>query len=313
MPKCTNKGCGKEFTDPSEECHYHPGPPIFHEGQKGWNCCKPRVLTFDEFLTIPPCTTGVHSTAANDLAPVNTSASSAPPPKPTSTGTGAETYNRPGTTSRPSAPAPSSAPKEPEIIRDDLTITPESGAKCRRLACTAEYTGSSRSGEQDENGPCTFHKGVPIFHEGSKGYSCCKRRVLEFDEFLKIPGCTTEPHHAFLAPPPTEGEELIKARTDFYQTYDSVHVSIFAKKVKKEEAKVEILKDEIRVDLPMDGGKRVREVIELYGIVDTEKSSWRVLGTKVEVVLKKGDEMSWSALRRGEETGEIIQVGKPRS
>jgi len=24
----------------------------------------------------------------------------------------------------------------------------------------------------------------PIFHEGSKGYTCCKRRVLEFDEYL---------------------------------------------------------------------------------------------------------------------------------
>ena len=24
---------------------------------------------------------------------------------------------------------------------------------------------------------------APIFHEGSKGYSCCKRRVLEFEEY----------------------------------------------------------------------------------------------------------------------------------
>lgn len=33
--KCVHKGCGKVFTDPEEECLYHPGPPIFHEGQKG--------------------------------------------------------------------------------------------------------------------------------------------------------------------------------------------------------------------------------------------------------------------------------------
>ena len=25
------------FTDPDEECVYHPGPPEFHEGQKGEN------------------------------------------------------------------------------------------------------------------------------------------------------------------------------------------------------------------------------------------------------------------------------------
>ena len=33
--KCVHKGCGKTFTDPEEDCHFHPGPPIFHEGQKG--------------------------------------------------------------------------------------------------------------------------------------------------------------------------------------------------------------------------------------------------------------------------------------
>ena len=33
--KCVHKGCGKKFTDPDEDCIYHPGPPIFHEGQKG--------------------------------------------------------------------------------------------------------------------------------------------------------------------------------------------------------------------------------------------------------------------------------------
>lgn len=33
--KCVHKGCGKTFSDPEEDCIYHPGPPIFHEGQKG--------------------------------------------------------------------------------------------------------------------------------------------------------------------------------------------------------------------------------------------------------------------------------------
>lgn len=33
--KCVRQGCGKEFTDATERCDYHPGPPVFHEGQKG--------------------------------------------------------------------------------------------------------------------------------------------------------------------------------------------------------------------------------------------------------------------------------------
>jgi len=33
--KCVHQSCGKVFTDLEEECTYHPGPPVFHEGQKG--------------------------------------------------------------------------------------------------------------------------------------------------------------------------------------------------------------------------------------------------------------------------------------
>ena len=33
--KCVHQSCGKMYTDPEEECRYHSGPPIFHEGQKG--------------------------------------------------------------------------------------------------------------------------------------------------------------------------------------------------------------------------------------------------------------------------------------
>lgn len=33
--KCVRQGCGKNYTDIDETCVYHPGPPIFHEGQKG--------------------------------------------------------------------------------------------------------------------------------------------------------------------------------------------------------------------------------------------------------------------------------------
>ncbi len=33
--KCVHQGCGKMYTDTDEVCQYHPGPPVFHEGQKG--------------------------------------------------------------------------------------------------------------------------------------------------------------------------------------------------------------------------------------------------------------------------------------
>lgn len=33
--KCVHRGCEKTYTDDNEVCRYHPGPPVFHEGQKG--------------------------------------------------------------------------------------------------------------------------------------------------------------------------------------------------------------------------------------------------------------------------------------
>lgn len=251
------------------------------------------------------------------LAPVQTSGGNGSNVSSTVSSDGTETYGRPGSTSKPpaaqatgAAPAP---PKEPVILHDDLSKPVPEGAKCKRLACKATYTGWDRS-EKDE-APCVFHKGAPLFHEGSKGYTCCKRRVLEFDEFLKIEGCTEEKHHAFQEKPKdeSEGGEIVKARTDFYQTFDYVHLSIFAKKVDKDSAKVDISSDAIELDLRMPAtGTRTKERIELYGPVDPSGCEVKVLGTKVEVKLKKADETSWVALRKGEETGEIIQVGRPK-
>lgn len=44
--KCVHKGCGKKFSNPEDDCVYHPGPPIFHEGQKGV-----RILFHDNDLS----------------------------------------------------------------------------------------------------------------------------------------------------------------------------------------------------------------------------------------------------------------------
>lgn len=57
--KCVHQGCGKDFSDPTEKCEYHPGPPIFHEGQKG-----KEQQTFPE---LDPATGGIYSTRAAAL------------------------------------------------------------------------------------------------------------------------------------------------------------------------------------------------------------------------------------------------------
>lgn len=113
-----------------------------------------------------------------------------------------------------SATASTSAKQEEEQDPEGVIIPV--GAKCKRAGCKAVYQeGMERLSEE-----CLYHPLPAIFHEGSKGYACCKRRVLEFDEFLKIEGCKTG-KHCFVGSPKEkkEGEEeLVQCRHDMFQT-----------------------------------------------------------------------------------------------
>jgi hypothetical protein len=69
----------------------------------------------------------------------------------------------------------------------------------------------------------------PVFHEGTKYNACCpKRKVLEFDEFMKIEGCK-EGSHLFVGAKKEDKEEFVNCRMDHYQTPMQIHVSAFAK------------------------------------------------------------------------------------
>ena len=171
----------------------------------GWKCCKPRVLTFEEFLAIPPCTTGKHSTV--DDTPVPEPAK-VPEDLPASDPVPAKTLPERQPISSPTvAPTPSTIPALEESDSDDPSLEIPANATCRRKGCGATYTGSTA--RDDEK--CVHHPGAPIFHEGSKGWSCCKRRVLEFDQFLKIPGCTEKTRHMFVGKAKASGEEKVES------------------------------------------------------------------------------------------------------
>lgn len=60
---------------------------------------------------------------------------------------------------------------------------------CQRIGCNATFS-------EDENpeGSCQYHDSGPIFHDGMKEWSCCKKRSHDFSLFLEIPGCKTGKH-----------------------------------------------------------------------------------------------------------------------
>jgi hypothetical protein len=231
----------QSFTKGRKVCNACSCQRLVHRSQglqdslfPGWTCCKPRVLTFDEFLSIPPCTTGKHSTVDETPAPKPKPAvdeNDPPAPRPITR------PNPPSSkaSSSPLNPAAPPEPKEPEPEKNDPedAVIP-SGATCLRPACGQTYQGEDRPVDEQ----CNHHPGVPIFHEGAKGWSCCKKRVLAFDEFLELKGCSTTKKHLFIKPAiekstNTSDEEVVEnVRNDYYQSSAQLTVSFFLKQVK---------------------------------------------------------------------------------
>lgn len=153
-------------------------------------------------MEISPCTEGKHSTT--DKPP---EIEKAKPETDSELAAKIENLNASAAPTRKPVVAPQHVPTppppQPESEDDDPSIEVPDGAACKRRGCHAKYT----KGTNRESESCVYHPGVPIFHEGSKGYSCCKRRVLEFDQFMELEGCAKKDRHLFVG----SGKEKDKA------------------------------------------------------------------------------------------------------
>ncbi|KAL2919825.1 hypothetical protein HK105_200742 [Polyrhizophydium stewartii] len=347
---CQNRGCGREFEPASaDDCVFHPGAPVFHEGLKarppallarpvpsaplltpparaqGWSCCSKRVTDFDAFLKIPGCAVGKHTTQTPE-SPAPAAPASEPPKASAVAADGVETFHVAGPAlSAPAAAsaaapasAPSTAPAPPVVAEQDLNDAADAqiaeGAVCRRKACGQRFAATAARGGAE----CVFHPGAPIFHEGSKGWSCCTRRVLEFDEFLKIKGCTTGRHRftdvagaagaagaastpasgadAAPAAAPASGPAVVECRRDWYQTPDKVILSVFAKKVDKARTAVAFTDTSLHVDVVFLDGSVSRYHTQLFQPIVAADSRFEILSTKIEMTLCKANGLSWVAI-----------------
>ncbi|CAD6570546.1 MAG: hypothetical protein TREMPRED_005890 [Tremellales sp. Tagirdzhanova-0007] len=258
------------------------------------------VLEFDAFMAISPCTKGTHTTAsAPKPAAAASSTTITEAPTHVVDENGVEVYGaapKPPTSTAPIV-APTPSPVAAVVTEeDDPTLTVPDGARCKRLGCEIGWEGEGTSRGKGGKAKCRYHPQPAVFHEGSKGYLCCKRRVLEFAEFLKIEGCTTG-NHLFLGSKKDESkEEIVSCRLDHYQTPMQVHVSAFAKGADKARSKVVFESQQLHLDLFLPANKRVVKSITLYGPIDPSTSTFRILSTKIDMVLQKFSASSWPLL-----------------
>lgn len=63
-----------------------------------------------------------------------------------------------------------------------------------QLQCYNRTCGKKYVDNENNSSACTYHPGVPVFHDAYKGWSCCNKKSIDFTEFLNIKGCTTSFH-----------------------------------------------------------------------------------------------------------------------
>lgn len=77
-------------------------------------------------------------------------------------------------------------------------------------------------------------------------------------------------------------------RHEWYQTSDTVVVTLFAKGIPKEKATIEIQQDSIAISFPLPTGADFHFSLDpLYAHIDTSASTSKIMTTKAELTLKK--------------------------
>ncbi|XP_054003684.1 cysteine and histidine-rich domain-containing protein morgana [Hylaeus anthracinus] len=298
---CYNRGCGKKF-DPDDnkegDCIHHPGYPVFHDAYKGWSCCNKKCTDFTEFLNIKGCTKSQHSnikppelekpvvdkSKSNEVikvtAPLNNGSALERPPFDTP-----QVIITPTVSSTLLEQIKGLTFSQLENVSETKV---EIGQSCKNNACKGVYNGPASDDEI-----CNHHPGSPIFHEGMKYWSCCRKKTTDFSTFLEQPGCT-QGKHAWVSKNTSKQKEC---RLDWHQTGTFVVVSIFAKRYKPNQSVIKLNPIRLSVDLLFaEDNSRYAIDLELRGVVDISQSSANMLPTKVEIKLKKAEPGSWAKL-----------------
>ncbi|KAM8977672.1 cysteine and histidine-rich domain-containing protein 1 [Pelodytes ibericus] len=311
---CYNRGCGQRYdpdSNPQDSCTYHPGVPVFHDALKGWSCCKRRTTDFSDFLSIVGCTKGPHSnekppepvkpevktSEKKDLADLkpkfNEHIIQAPKPiesikRPSPDEPIVQLQLKVSTSLKQALEKLKLSMENDHIAADEETGEIKIGTSCKNGGCLKTFAGPQTNDEV-----CRYHAGCPIFHEGMKYWSCCKRKTSDFNTFLSQEGCSSGAH---LWIKKDEGKKVVPCRHDWHQTGGAVTISIYAKNSIPELSYVEANSTLVNIQIVFDGEKEFQQNLKLWGVIDVQKSYVSLTATKVEIFMKKSEPMTWARL-----------------
>ncbi|XP_074088169.1 cysteine and histidine-rich domain-containing protein 1-like [Macrotis lagotis] len=310
---CYNRGCRQRFdpeTNTDDSCTYHPGVPVFHDALKGWSCCKRRTTDFSDFLSIGGCTKGKHNDE-NPPEPVK--------PEVKTTSEKKELCELKPKFQEPIIQAPVEAIKRPSpdepMTNLELKIAASLKQALDKLKLSTENEVDKKDEDSDEikigtscknggsvktyQGPqsieevCIFHSGVPIFHEGMKYWSCCRRKTSDFNTFLAQEGCTTGKH---LWTKKDAGKKVAPCRHDWHQTGGQVTISVYAKNSLPDLSHVKANSTLLNIHIVFEGEKEFHQNVKLWGVIDVKRSYVNMTATKIEITMRKAEPMQWARL-----------------
>ncbi|XP_065838237.1 cysteine and histidine-rich domain-containing protein 1-like [Oscarella lobularis] len=308
LNRCYNRGCGKTYSDDDNHekaCRFHPGDPFFHDAYKGWNCCQKKSVDFTEFLNIPGCTVSFHSNVKPPEAEKPAKEKAMASGEVLSVGTEKRMDKSPiEREERPSDDLPMMSIKSSvgSTLKSALTRfkaqANDQGTRAdvesKPLVCTNRGCGKSQLDVSDED-VCVYHPGFPIFHEGMKYWSCCQHKTSDFDQFLKQKECAKGDHK--WASAKEAAKILSPCRYDFFQSGGWVTLCIYAKNALPDETRFDANSTVLKAHVVYEfGQKSVDYSWNLFGVIDPQKSSASLLGTKIELKLKKASATNWRTL-----------------
>lgn len=134
------------------------------------------------------------------------------------------------------------------------------GTTCKHGGCGCTY--DSPKTDQTE---CVYHPGVPVFHEGYKFWSCCKKRTTDFTTFMSQPGCETGKHKWIQS---DENAASVKCRWDWHQTASNVVIAVYAKQYdyKNSWVKINPIRLVIKLVFPKQSNAEFNIDLELRGV-----------------------------------------------
>ncbi|KAK2528900.1 hypothetical protein Q9233_007183 [Columba guinea] len=125
-----------------------------------------------------------------------------------------------------------------------------------------------------------------------KYWSCCGVKTTDFSAFLEQPGCSSGRHCWMVK----GDKKAVSCRQDWHQTSSQVVVTVYAKNPLPAHSSVKANRTTLEVHIVFEGNKIFQTELDLWGVIEIEKSFVSMVPTKVEITLCKASPGSWARL-----------------